>query len=102
MIAMSHHTEEKELVARGVRPDSKKRVSLGAALKDLNDASFNIYRDQWGCIILEPQVSIPASEAWLYRNKLARKSVERGLNDLAAGKVKSFGSFAKYAGDDKA
>ena len=100
---MRHRTEEKELVARGVRLDNKNRVSLGAALKKLSHAaSFDVYLDQSGCIILEPQVSIPASEAWLYHNKPARESVERGLRDLAAGKSKAHGSFAKYADDDEA
>ena len=89
---MRPETEERELIARDVRPDSRNRVSLGAALKDLGDASFFVYRDRQGRIILEPQVSVPASEAWLFRNKRALESVARGLNQI--DDAKTIGSFA--------
>lgn len=95
---MAQPTEERELIARDVRPDSRKRVTLGAALKDLDDASFNVYRDRHGRIILEPQVSIPAAEAWLFRNKRALASVSRGLEEIADAKI--IGSFAEYADDE--
>src|SRR5829696_2732275 len=74
------------LVARDVRPDSRKRVALGRALDDLDDASFNVYTDASGRIILEPHVSIPVSEAWLFRNRKALDSVRRGLKEAAEGK----------------
>src|SRR5438270_12594203 len=100
---MPRRAENRKLVARNVRPDSRNRVSLGAALEDFDDdASFNVYRDETGRIILEPLVSIPASEAWLFRNKRALKSLARGLDQLANGKTKVIGSFAKYADDDEA
>lgn len=90
---------EYRLVARDVRPDSRKRVALGRALDDLGDASFNVYKDDQGRIILEPHVSIPASEAWLFRNEKALDSVRRGLEEAAGGKAKSIRSFAKFADD---
>jgi hypothetical protein len=102
MTTMKHRTEERQLVARDVRPDSRNRLSLGAALEDLDDASFNVYRDRHGRIILEPQVSVPASEAWLFRNKRALASVGRGLKQLANGEASVIGSFAQYADDDEA
>ena len=98
MTTMRRQTEERELIARDVRPDSRKRVSLGAALKDVDDLSFNVYRDRLGRIILEPQVSIPASEAWLFRNRRALESVARGLDEIADAKV--IGSFSEYADDE--
>lgn len=96
-------TADGELIARDVRPDSRKRVALGRALADLEDVSFNVYRDEDGRIILDPQVSIPASEAWLFRNRTALDSVRRGLEEVAAGKAKanSTGSFAEFADDDE-
>ncbi|MFL6247889.1 MAG: hypothetical protein ACJ74H_17840 [Thermoanaerobaculia bacterium] len=89
------------LVARDVRPDSRKRIALGRALEDLGDASFNVYRDADGRIILDPQVTIPASEAWLFRNQKAIGSVRRGLAEAAEGDVEPLGSFAQFAGDDE-
>ncbi len=88
------------LVARDVRPDRRNRLALGKALKDFEDASFNVYQDERGRIVLDPQVSVPASEAWLYRNPKALASVRRGLADAAAGRTKSLGSFALYADED--
>jgi hypothetical protein len=94
-------SSEPKLVARDVRPDSRKRIALGRALDDLGDASFNVYRDSEGRIILDPQVSIPASEAWLFRNKKALDSIRRGLEEAAAGKARTAGSFARYADDEE-
>jgi hypothetical protein len=90
-----------KLVARDVRPDTRRRIALGRALADLDDASFNVYLDERGRIILDPQVSIPASEAWLFRNKKALASVRRGLAEAAAEKATSIGSFASFADDDQ-
>lgn len=87
------------LVARDVRADSRKRISLGRALDDLGDASFNVYKDGEGRIILEPHVSIPASEAWLFRNQQAIDSVRRGLSAVAEGQAKAGRSFAKFVVD---
>jgi hypothetical protein len=99
-IIMGHQTEERELVARDVRPDERHRVSLGAALRDGQSAtSYDVYRDKRGRIILEPKVSIPASEAWLFHNKAALESVVRGLKQIDEAKV--IGSFAKHAEDDE-
>lgn len=90
-----------KLVARDVRPDGRRRIALGRALKDLDDVSFNVYLDDAGRIVLDPQVSIPASEAWLYRNTKAIGSVRRGLAEAAAGETKVIGSFAEYADIDE-
>jgi len=45
-------------------------------------------------------VSVPASEAWLYRSPKVLASVRRGLADAAAGRTKSLGFFARYANED--
>jgi len=88
------------LVARNIRPDARRRIALGRALRDLEDATFNVYRDEHGNIVLEPLISIPASEVWLYRNKTALDSVRRGLREAAQGKAKPVGSFAHDADDE--
>jgi hypothetical protein len=94
-----HH--ELELIAQDVRPDSKRRLTLGKALEGLDsDVRFDVYRKPDGQIVLDPRVSIPASEAWLYRNPKALAAVRRGLQEAAEGKAVAIGSFAKYADEE--
>ncbi|HYX26782.1 MAG TPA: hypothetical protein VFC23_21700, partial [Thermoanaerobaculia bacterium] len=47
--------------------------------------------------ILDPQISVPVSEAWLHRNPEAIKAVRRGIQEAEEGKAVSVGSFASYA-----
>ena len=49
--------------------------------------SYHIYENSLGQIVLDPQVSIPASEAWLYQNPEALAWVKRGLRDAKEGRV---------------
>jgi hypothetical protein len=99
-VAQKQATSGMTVVARDVRPDDRGRIALGRALKDLEDASFNVYRDDTGRIVLDPHVSIPASEVWLFRNKTALASLRRGLAQAASGKTRVIGSFAAHADDD--
>ena len=69
-----------------VKPDSKKRVVLPTSLVG-NDITFHIYSNSVGQIVLDPQVTVPASEAWLFKNPDAIASVRRGLAEAAQGKV---------------
>lgn len=78
-----------------VRPDSKGRITLGKLASGVS--SFKAYKDKKGRIILEPQVEVPAAEAWLWKNPAAMKAVQQGLKDSAEGKVVERGSFAQYA-----
>lgn len=87
-----------ELLARDVRPDAKRRVTLGKALADLGEGiRFDVYRNSSGQIILDPQVSIPAAEAWLYHNPAALAAVRRGIQEAGEGKTRKLRSFAKHA-----
>lgn len=89
-----------QLIARDVRPDGRRRVTLGKALEGLDpDAAFVVYRDELGRIILDPQVSVPAREAWLYRNTKALAMVRRGLQDAAEGKTVAYRSVAALVDD---
>lgn len=81
-----------------VRPDAKGRVTLSKLANGIS--SFNVSRDEDGRLLLEPMVEIPAREKWLYENKEAIACVRRGLADAKAGRVKSLGSFAKFAKED--
>ena len=85
-IEMVTLSKDMELIARNVKPDSRKRVVLPSSLVG-KDVVYHIYRNNVGQIILDPQVTIPAYEAWLFKNPEALASVRRGLDDAAHGKV---------------
>ena len=75
-----------EKIADNIKPDAKKRVLLHSI--DIQEGvTYHIYKNSAGQIILDPQVSIPASEAWLFQNPRALASVKRGLRDAARGRV---------------
>ena len=87
-------------VVKSVRPDSKGRITLGSLAFGVS--SFKAYRDKQGRIVLEPQVEVPAAEAWLWQNPSAMKAVRQGLRDSAEGKVVDRDSFAHHVdGEDE-
>ena len=73
-------------VTGSVKPDTRKRVVLPSDLVK-EDIIYHIWYNSFGQILLDPQVTIPASEAWLFKNPKAFASVRRGLGDVAQGKV---------------
>jgi len=73
-------------VAGSVKPDAKKRVVL-PGIKTPEGVSYHVYINSIGQIVLDPQVTIPASEAWLFRSPEALAAVRRGLADAAKGRV---------------
>ncbi len=78
--------EELTRIPGNVKPDSKKRVVLPSFLVG-EDITYHIYSNSVGQIVLDPQVTVPASEAWLFKNPDAIASVRRGLAEAAQGKV---------------
>ena len=68
------------------RVDAKNRVTLGRK-RQRDVSSYRIYRNSVGQIILDPMVTIPAHEAWLFKNKKAARLVEEGLADVRKGRV---------------
>jgi hypothetical protein len=76
--------------------DSKGRLMLGGSHAN---ATYLIEERENGEVLLTPAMTIPIKEKWLFDNKKALGMVERGLADAKAGRVKSRGSFAKFADD---
>jgi hypothetical protein len=85
-------------IAGNVKPDSKKRIVLPSALVQ-EGGIYHIYHNSVGQIILDPQVTTPASELWLYGNKEALASVDKGMLESQSGKAIKCGSFAEYTKD---
>ena len=87
-----------QLVVREVRPDAKKRVTLGKALDGYPpEVQFAVYRTEEGQLILDPMIPVPAREAWLFGNPEALAAVRRGLEEAARGEAAPVGSFAGFA-----
>jgi len=82
-------------VAEGIRPDSKRRVLLPKTLVR-EGITYHIYTNSFGQIILDPQVTIPASELWVFEHKDILASIDKGMAESASGQVIKRGSFAKY------
>ena len=79
-------------VAGSVKPDTKKRVVLPNALVR-EDMIYHIYYNSVGQILLDPQVTISASELWVFENKDILASIDRGMAETTSI---NRGSFAKY------
>ena len=47
---------------------------------------YKIFQGSNGDVLLRPVYEIPAQELWLYGNEIARKMVERGIEEAAQGK----------------
>ena len=75
-----------EKIADSVKPDTKKRVVL-QKVQIREGIRYHVYTNSIGQILLDPQVTIPASEIWLFNNPDALASVRHGLSDAAQGKV---------------
>jgi len=78
------------------RVDSKRRVALGRTIPS-KVTSFKVYRNAHGQVILDPMVSIPAHETWVFKNDRASALVKRGLEDAKRGRlVKSKEDYSKH------
>ena len=68
--------------------DDRDRLILGKLLK--GSKRVRLYKNDRGELLLMPLVEIPASEIWLYQNKEALQSVQKGLEDASKGKISKF------------
>jgi hypothetical protein len=73
-------------VATNVKPDAKKRIAISKACQ-ADEVTYHVYCNEIGQIILDPQVSVPASEIWLYKDPEAREAVTIGLREASQGKI---------------
>ena len=82
-----------------VKPDSKKRVVLPKTLIK-KGVTYRIYHNRSGQIVLDPQVTIPAAELWVFQDKDILASIDKGMKESARGRTVERGSFAKYVKDE--
>ena len=77
---------DSKIIAKDVKPDYRRRVILPKAIVQ-KGIRYDIYLNPEGQIILDPRVTIPASEAWVFNNPEVLALVKRGLTDVSEGKV---------------
>jgi hypothetical protein len=68
--------------------DGRRRIALERVGRRENDE---------GEILLVPVASVPVRELLVWENRKVRESLVRGMEDAAAGRVRSLGSFAELA-----
>lgn len=65
--------------------DDRNRITLGELIKD--SKRVKVYKNKRGEILLIPVVEIPSTEIWLFQNKEALESVQKGLRDASEGRI---------------
>ena len=65
--------------------DSRNRLTVGELVQGLK--RVRVYKNKLGEILIKPVVEIPASELWLFQNKEAFESVQKGLKEMSEGKI---------------
>ncbi|MFC1967445.1 hypothetical protein ACFLV2_02275 [Chloroflexota bacterium] len=73
-------------VGKIIRPDTRRRLPLPKSLVQ-EGISFQIWVNSDGQILLDPQVTIPASEAWVFQNPEILALAKQGLADTAEGRT---------------
>ena len=81
--------------------DSKHRITLGGRLQKLMMSkmkidSYQVFVGKEGDILLRPAVSVPSSEAWVYRNPEVIGKVRQGLKEVAEGKTEKVGDLESF------
>lgn len=71
---------------KSIKPDSRKRVTLPEQMI-LDVDSYDVFTNNLGQIVLDPQIKIPASEAWVFENPEILALAKAGLRDAAEGRV---------------
>ena len=82
-------------VAHNARIDNKRRLYLPKTLAK-EGIIYDIYTNSFGQIILDPQVTIPASELWIFDNKEVLAAIDKSVVESTKGQLIKRDSFAEY------
>jgi len=69
--------------------DSKGRITISQNWISSHSQpvrSFKIFRNGDGDLLLRPEISIPAREAWVFKNPEVFASIQRGIQEAKEGK----------------
>lgn len=81
-----------------IQPDERGRVTIGQEF--VKDHHYRVLMNAHGQIVLDPVVTIPARELWLFQNPEAWASVLRGAAQAGRGELNSLGSFVRDSDDE--
>ena len=84
--------------------DSKHRITVGGRLQKLMAGkmkidSYQIFIGKEGDILLRPAVSVPSSEAWVYRNPAVIGKIRQGLKEAAEDNTEKVNDLDKFLSD---
>ena len=82
------------VVKEVTQSDSRGRLTLGQVVKG---KSYRVMMNDEGQILLDPVVSIPERELWLWKNSDALASVKRGIKQASTEQGRDLGDFSQYA-----
>jgi len=86
-------------VGKVIKPDSRQRVSLPKVLVK-EGITYHVYSNSIGQIVLDPRVTIPAYESWVFENKDILSAMDKSMTESANGQVVKRGSFiVDYEGE---
>ncbi|MFM5890508.1 MAG: hypothetical protein ACKPFD_15060 [Dolichospermum sp.] len=77
--------------------DKRGRLTLVVEAKS---KEYRVMKNPFGQILLDPVdpvVNISERELWLWKNPEAMASLQKGIQEAAAGELNDLGSFAEYA-----
>lgn len=77
-----------------IQPDSQGKLSLEQVARA---TGYRVLVNDAGQILLDPILSVPEREAWLWQNPEVLTSVQQGIEQSAIGQTEDLGSFAQYA-----
>ena len=84
--------------------DSKHRITMGGKLQKLMAGkmkidSYQVFVGKEGDILLRPAVSVPSSEAWVYRNPKVIGKIRQGLKEASEGKIEKADDLESFLSD---
>ena len=81
------------VVSSTVKVDTQGRITLGHKAQGVS--SYKIIEEGEGVLTLLPQVEVAMNELWLYKNQKALTSVEKGIEQSKAGKLKRLDKYTR-------
>jgi hypothetical protein len=81
------------VVKEVTQSDSRGRLTLGQVVKG---KSYRVMINDEGQILLDPVMSIPERELWLWQNANVLASVQRGIKQASTEQGRDLGDFSQY------